>query len=752
MTETTIRPDENMRRAWDFVERTGVSIFLTGKAGTGKTTFLKEVLKNSAKTAVVVAPTGVAAINAGGVTIHSFFQISPAPYIPGAQTQDTFNFSKQKLRVIRSMDLLVIDEISMVRADLLDAVDNALRKYRRDARPFGGVQLLMIGDLQQLAPVVTPRDEEVLRGHYSTPYFFGSQALSQIQYVTIRLEKVFRQQNEQFVELLNHLRDNALTENDRRMLHSRLNPAFIPGKEDGYIRLTTHNASADSYNETQLRMLPGNSMVCRAKVEGVFPELSYPTADELILKPGAQVMFVKNDTVEHNYYNGLIGQVVRIEDGAVHVKVPGRTVPITVTPQVWENSKYKINEQTNTIETEVQGTFTQIPLRLAWAITIHKSQGLTFDRVIIDAGQSFAPGQVYVALSRCRTLERIVLATPIAEGSLRPDPAVAQYISHQEEAAQHSIEMLEGIKSDYYRQLMIDLFTFRDIANREEALQRQVYSVYRHRYPKEASDLFTISERLRSEVIEVSDKWITMLRTMPIQALSQPDFLLRVKKGAVYFYNTIVTIFGNIVQRCAQIKTENKKANTRVAELTLDLKQSVLSQLYLLNDINENGFTISNYLGAKQQAWMKATRDPATEARERRKQERSERKEKTAQAAKQRAKAKAEKAAKQRTPKEPTYEISYKLFKQGLTREEIAKERQMTVGTITRHLTRYVESGELNLDDILSPVMVNAISSVLQRLGSEADYQTLTAALPGVDYNDIRLVAALSNPDGTLRE
>ena len=394
MEQRLIKTDENLRRAWEFVERTGVSIFLTGKAGTGKTTFLKEVLKNSAKTAVVVAPTGVAAINAGGVTIHSFFQISPAPYIPGAETREQYAFSKQKLRVIRSIDLLIIDEISMVRADLLDAIDNALKKYRRDSRPFGGVQLLMIGDLQQLAPVVSQRDEELLRDYYSTPYFFGSHALAQIPYVTIQLEKVFRQQNTEFVELLNHIRDYRLNENDRRLLNSRLNPAFIPDGNSGFIRLTTHNSSADSYNENQLHKLSTRAVTYRAQVKGTFPELAYPTTDELVIKPGAQVMFVKNDTTAHEYYNGLIGQVISANEKSATIRVVGRQTPIEVTPQVWENTRYKINEVTNTIETEVQGTFAQMPLRLAWAITIHKSQGLTFDRVIIDAGASFAPGQV----------------------------------------------------------------------------------------------------------------------------------------------------------------------------------------------------------------------------------------------------------------------------------------------------------------------------------------------------------------------
>lgn len=733
MTQMMMKPDENLRRAWDFVERTGVSIFLTGKAGTGKTSFLKEVMKNSAKTAVVVAPTGVAAINAGGVTIHSFFQISPAPYIPGAETRDNYAFSKHKLRVIRSIDLLVIDEISMVRADLLDAIDNALRKYRRDSRPFGGVQLLMIGDLQQLAPVVTPRDEEILRDHYSTPYFFGSRALSQIPYVTIRLEKVFRQQNLDFVELLNHVRDNRLTDSDRRMLNGRLNPAFIPDKESGYIRLTTHNSSADSYNENQLRKLPSNPVRYRAQIKGTFPELAYPTAEELVIKPGAQVMFVKNDTAAREYYNGLIGHVVRADDHSATIRVPGRQTPIEVTPQVWENSKYKVNEQTNTIETEVQGTFTQMPLRLAWAITIHKSQGLTFDRVIIDAGASFAPGQVYVALSRCRTLEGLVLATPIAEDSLRPDPAVAEYILHQAEAAEKSVGMLEGIKGDYYRQLLTELFTFRDIATREESLSRQVYSNYRHSYPGESADLERIARDLRSRVIEVSDKWTALIRTSPLPLLTSEEFLLRVRKSAVYFYNTLIEVFGNVIQRCEKIKTDNKRANSRVAELTLDLKQSVLARLYLLRDINEYGYTVSNYLGSKQQAWMKATRDPAEEAKARRREEKE---------SQRKAKAKERATRQPRPAKESTYDITYRLFRQGLSREDIARERGLTTTTISSHLLKFIQNGTLTVEEVLPAVAINAITSVITRLGPEAGYTALTEALPGIDYNDIRMVLA----------
>lgn len=742
-------PDENLRLAWDFVERTGVSIFLTGKAGTGKTTFLRQVMKNSSKTAVVVAPTGVAAMNAGGVTIHSFFQISPAPYIPGMKTPENskYGFSKQKLRVIRSLDLLVIDEISMVRADLLDALDEALRRYRRNQRPFGGVQLLMIGDLQQLAPVVTPRDEEILANHYSTPYFFGSHALAQIPYVTIRLEKVFRQQNPRFVELLNHVRDNLLTAEDVAMLRSRLDPNFIPADRSGYIRLTTHNASADSYNDRQMRRLPTPEITYKASITGIFPESLYPTAAELTLKVGAQVMFIKNDTGSRQYYNGLIGTIVAADRLRAMVAVEGRQDPIEVTPQPWENTKYKINESTNAIETEIQGTFTQMPLRPAWAITIHKSQGLTFDKVVIDAGASFAPGQVYVALSRCRSLEGIVLATPIYTDSLRPDPAVKSYIVSREEEVRHSVEMLPQIRRQYHRALIEELFNFREISMLHSQLERQVLQIFSKMFPSESARLVETSGRFRSEVLDIADKWIITLRTMSQQQLDDPEFLQRIRNGAVYFYNKIVEIYGDLPARATKIKSENKKASQRVGELAVDLRQALMARLYLLRDINESGFTISNYLGFKQQALLKATRDPAEEARERRRREAEE--ERTARRA-ARGKKSPSSRKRQSEPKESTYEITLRLFRQGLSREEIARERSMAYATITGHLARYILTGEITLEEILSPIEIRTISSVLQRLGLKAGFAAYVEALPGVNPADIRLVATIAHDDGTI--
>ena len=402
-----------LRHAWDFVEHTGISIFLTGKAGTGKTTFLRTLKEKSSKRSVIVAPTGVAAINAGGMTIHSFFQLPFSPYIPNTIVKREYGVSKEKRNIIKTLDLLIIDEISMVRSDLLDAIDSVLRRFKNPTKPFGGVQLLMIGDLQQLTPVVTDEDAHMLKPHYSTPYFFGSHALAQIPYVTIALKHVYRQQEDAFLNILNHVREGRPTAEDMQRLNARYDPNFRP--EEDYIRLTTHNAMADNYNDSQLAQLATPSYNFKAEIRGTFPEYSYPTSEILTLKAGAQVMFVKNDSSPlRQYYNGRIGRVKRIDKEQITVHCPGDNFDITVTPQEWENTRYVINKETKEIEPEVQGMFRQYPLRLAWAITVHKSQGLTFNNVKIDfTGGVFAGGQTYVALSRCTSLQGISLQEPI---------------------------------------------------------------------------------------------------------------------------------------------------------------------------------------------------------------------------------------------------------------------------------------------------------------------------------------------------
>ena len=570
--------NNELRTAWDFVESTGRSIFLTGKAGTGKTTFLKTIMEHSRKRPIVVAPTGVAAINAGGVTIHSFFQLPFSPYVPGAKVESKFDFGKEKRKIIASSDLLIIDEISMVRADLLDAIDAVLRRFREHGQPFGGMQLLMIGDLAQLTPVVTPEDERMLKPYYDTPYFFGSKALQQIDYVTIQLSHVYRQQDESFIALLNEIREGHPSTEALSKLNSRCQPTFIPRPEEPYIRLTTHNNLANFYNESELQKLPGRSFQYRAEIKGTFPEYSYPTAETLVLKEGAQVMFVKNDpSGEHNYYNGRIGRVMEASDNRLTVYCEGDAEAIEVEPLEWENMRYTLNEQTREIESEVQGTFKQLPLRLAWAITIHKSQGLTFDRAIIDANQSFAPGQVYVALSRCRTLEGLVLASPLEPRAVINDERVDSYIAQQESEAERSIQQLPMLKQEYERYLLMQLFDFRAILLLEESMVRIFAEFFYHSHAslKQLHDQTLFD--LRQRVLEVAVKWQQKIQLMPIESLHDTDFLDRVKRSAEYFADQLRDILTKPIELSVKVETNNKQASRRLNNALPDLWAAICS-------------------------------------------------------------------------------------------------------------------------------------------------------------------------------
>ena len=601
--------NNELRTAWDFVESTGRSIFLTGKAGTGKTTFLKTIMKHSRKRPIVVAPTGVAAINAGGVTIHSFFQLPFSPYVPGAKVESKFDFGKEKRKIIASSDLLIIDEISMVRADLLDAIDAVLCRFREHGQPFGGMQLLMIGDLAQLTPVVTPEDERMLKPYYDTPYFFGSKALQQIDYVTIQLSHVYRQQDESFIALLNEIRDGHPSTEALSKLNSRsLTPGPSPkGEGSGYIRLTTHNNLANFYNESELQKLPGRSYQYRAEVKGTFPEYSYPTAETLVLKEGAQVMFVKNDpSGEHNYYNGRIGRVMEASENRLTVYCEGDAEAIEVEPLEWENTRYTLNEQTREIESEVQGTFKQLPLRLAWAITIHKSQGLTFDRAIIDANQSFAPGQVYVALSRCRTLEGLVLASPLEPRAVINDERVDSYIAQQESEAERSIQQLPALKQEYERYLLMQLFDFRAILLLEESMVRIFAEFFYHSHAslKQLHDQTLFD--LRQRVLEVAVKWQQKIQAMPIASLRDADFLNRVKRSAEYFADQLRDILTKPIELSVKVETNNKQASRRLNNALPDLKQAWLARRYLLVKMAEKGYTVDNYLHEKQMSMLDA--------------------------------------------------------------------------------------------------------------------------------------------------
>lgn len=412
------------------VEKTDMSLFLTGKAGTGKTTFLREVVRYTKKKCIVLAPTGIAAVNAGAMTIHSFFQFGLGPFVQGViEPKSDFRINKSKLELIRHLQLLIIDEVSMVRADLMDHIDVELRRIRRNSKPFGGVQLLMIGDLQQLPPIAHGGEDELLRQYYKTLYFFSSAALKSMKYSCIELKNVYRQTDRHFIDILNHARDCTLTSQDISDLNARYIPGFSPKPEDGYIRLMTHNRQVDYVNETEMEKLDSKPYTFVAAVTGTFPEESYPTADSLTLKKGAQVMFIKNDP-ERRFINGTLGEVKSIDKNSIAVRLAESGTIIDVEPVEWQNIRYQFDEESKEISSKQIGRFKQYPLKAAWAITVHKSQGLTFDKAIIDVHAAFSPGQAYVALSRCRTLDGLVLSSPVSASVFMRDNAVDAYMNY----------------------------------------------------------------------------------------------------------------------------------------------------------------------------------------------------------------------------------------------------------------------------------------------------------------------------------
>ncbi len=412
------------------VEKTDMSLFLTGKAGTGKTTFLRDVVRHTKKKCIVLAPTGIAAVNAGAMTIHSFFQFGLGPFVQGViEPKSDFRINKSKLELIRHLQLLIIDEVSMVRADLMDHIDVELRRIRRNSKPFGGVQLLMIGDLQQLPPIAHGGEDELLRQYYKTLYFFSSAALKSMKYSCIELKNVYRQTDRHFIDILNHARDCTLTSQDISDLNARYVPGFSPKPEDGYIRLMTHNRQVDYINAAEMEKLDSKPYTFVAAVTGTFPEESYPTADSLTLKKGAQVMFIKNDP-ERRFINGTLGEVKSIDKNSIAVRLAESGTIIDVEPMEWQNIRYQFDEESKEISSKQIGRFKQYPLKAAWAITVHKSQGLTFNKAIIDVHAAFSPGQAYVALSRCRTLDGLVLSSPVSASVFMRDNAVDAYMNY----------------------------------------------------------------------------------------------------------------------------------------------------------------------------------------------------------------------------------------------------------------------------------------------------------------------------------
>jgi hypothetical protein len=537
----SLQTNPQLELAFEYVRNTDKCLFLTGKAGSGKTTFLHQIKADGRKSLAVVAPTGVAAINAGGMTIHSLFQLPFGIHLPGVQRSEASQqrrFSRQKIQLIRSLDLLVIDEISMVRADLLDAIDDVLRRYRDHRRPFGGVQLLMIGDLHQLPPVVKQEDWDVLKGFYDTPYFFGSRALQQTDYISIELKHIYRQSDPEFIALLNKVRDNRLDEDSLRKLNSRYVANFRPPSNDAYITLTATNAAAHEINAGNLNQLSTPRHVFQACVAGEFPPSSYPTEVSLEFKKGAQVMFIKNDLPpERRYFNGKIGRITHIDEDTIFVRCPEDATDIAVAQDEWQNVKYSLNEETKQIDEQIVGTFTQYPLKLAWAITIHKSQGLTFERAIVDAQAAFAHGQVYVALSRCKSFEGIVLRSRISDSSVKTDPVV-QAFSKEAERLAPSESQLQQAKREFQASLLQELFRFDSIENGLQELQ-STYAQHANTLPPLAVEQAqSLAEQARTQLFDIAGKFAPQLAEYLGQdAMPEANEALqaRVQGASVYF-------------------------------------------------------------------------------------------------------------------------------------------------------------------------------------------------------------------------
>lgn len=656
--------------AWTIIETTGANLFLTGKAGTGKTTFLKNLRKHTSKRMVVLAPTGIAAINAEGVTIHSFFQLPLSPYIPGT----TFNhgenkyqkFNKVKRDILRTLDLLVIDEISMVRADLLDAVDSVMRSYRDYGKPFGGVQLLLIGDLQQLSPVIKDNEWELLKSVYDTPYFFSSKALVQASYHTVELKTVYRQQDVSFISLLNKIREKKADETTLAELNKRYIPGFTQSKDSNYIRLTTHNYQAQSVNDHELAQLQSEEHTYTAEVEGMFPETSYPADKQLVLKQGAQVMFIKND-LEKRFFNGMIGEVVSLDSNSIVVKSKENGEAFSLEKAEWANCKYTIDNETKEIKETVEGVFRQYPLRLAWAITIHKSQGLTFDHAIIDISHSFAHGQAYVALSRCRTLEGIILSAPLQREAIISDSVVDTFVGNIDKytPSEATVSMLQ---QKYMVQVLDELFDFIHLQSSFNMLLRTIDEHFYHKYPKLLAEYKRVGTKF-SELIDVSRKFKIQYTRLAGNCIENAVLEERVRKAAAYF--SIKLSEFDILCGKTKVTTDNKQLKkqfndrftTFVDELSLKIG------LFKHERSNEVRFSVADLLSTKAKILL-GKNEPETKH--------------------------TKKAKTPKPPKIPTREISYNMYIGGMSIEQIANERKLTYGTIFSHLLGYVESGEID--------------------------------------------------------
>ncbi len=640
----------------ELLEHTARSVFLTGKAGTGKTTFLNDFVKKTRKKHIIVAPTGIAAINAGGVTIHSLFGLPLRTFVPTTEPVDPnlamninelfphFKYRKDKLDLFREIELIIIDEVSMLRADLLDMMDHSLRRVRRNQLPFGGAQLLLIGDLYQLPPVVREDSERILSKFYPTPFFFSAKALQGLPLISVELMKVYRQQDKEFLEILNAVRHADFRNLDFEELNSRYQPDFEPENET-YIHLCSHNRMADHINQKKLRELSGTSHFYQAAVTGEFKETQYPNDEILELKEGSQIMFIRNDSSpEKKFYNGRLATISHVEEDLIKAVFEETGTEITVTKEVWEQKRYSLDAEKN-IKTEVIGSFEQYPIRLAWAVTIHKSQGLTFDRVIIDAGRSFASGQVYVALSRCRTLKGIVLKSKITPEAVFCD----QRIEHFQESTNANDILEQLVKQDKYDYSLHKIQMTADAGWLKEAVIHWKSSAVSSEIPdqKKLKELLQNFEKEAGKLEDIFRKFKKIIQQMSESFAVGERKWSEIEdkcKGAVdFFYNNTVENFFlplkdfySEASGARGLRAFNAETRTLLYDLAdyIDrLKDCDLLGVPLFDKENEVDTSVV-------------------------------------------------------IVKKPTHLITFQLFDEGMPPYEIAEKRKITVATVYRHLAK----------------------------------------------------------------
>lgn len=718
-------PDDDnpeFKIAADFVNHTNRSIFLTGKAGSGKTTFLKHIVHSTHKNCVVVAPTGVAAINAGGVTMHSFFQLPMGPFVPG--TQKKFNgvevsdsgrlfrdirMSGEKRNLINELELLIIDEVSMVRCDMLDAMDTILRHFRkRPSRPFGGVQVLFIGDLFQLPPVVRNEEWEILKDYYESPFFFHSKVISAAQPLYIELKKLYRQTDPAFIGLLNKIRRSLLQPDDLELLHRQFKPGFSTSSGDHYVTLCTHNYKADAVNAAELKKLPGPVHRFRGSVEGDFSDKALPTEMELLLKEGSQVIFIKNDSDPHRrYYNGKIAVVKSIEEEQITVEFPENQQTITLDREVWRNIRYAYNRETEIIEEEEIGTFKQFPVRLAWAITIHKSQGLTFQKAIIDAGDSFAPGQVYVALSRCTSLEGMVLRSRIQAASISTDERVIAF-AEKEQASEELQQLLEEERQRFQAAQLSETFDFSRLI---DVFEKFIEEVPGKKLPDPAqalalgNDLMTKAKDLR----DLGNKFRSELniRLDKVQTEGPAQLEERVRKAISYFKESLES---GMLEPLVQHETVVRKAKRvkKYSRLLSDLKFELARQLERLDSARYGDLVFSS--GNKDEHdRVNLMKKKAVQS-----------------------KARAEKGS--------SLKETLELYKSGKGLEQIAGIRGLAVTTVEGHLAQLVKTGDLAIRELMSEERLEVILHTIEKTGGTSIIPVKQKLGEGYSFGEIRAV------------